>query len=127
MPAGCPAGSGAFSISFFRGSILTDGRRNEGDDLDRRIAQAKQAHTRPAAAPHHFAGEGAAENKGWAVGIEFVGSVLVCAFIGWLIDTWAGTAPWIMIVFLALGFAAGLRRAIKTSRDFDTDPTNDRH
>jgi ATP synthase protein I len=30
-----------------------------------------------------------------------------------------------MIVLLILGFAAGLRRAIKTSNQFDADPTND--
>ena len=70
--------------------------------------------------------EGAAESRGWAIGIEFVGAVLVGAFIGYLLDRWLGTAPWLMIVLLFLGFAAGLRRAMTTSKQFDTDPTNDR-
>jgi ATP synthase protein I len=102
---------------------LTDGRRSDGDDLDRRIAAAKQMH-----APHTIAshGEGAAENKGWASGIEFVGTVLVSAFIGWLIDKWVGTAPWVMIVFLVLGFVAGLRRAMVTSRQIDNS-SNSKH
>lgn len=93
------------------------------DDLDRRIADAK-AHAegqRPAAAS-----EGAAENRGWAVGIEFVGSMLVGGLIGYFIDRWAGTAPWLMIVFLGLGFAAGLRRAILMSKKFDTNLSDDR-
>ncbi|MCM8729595.1 AtpZ/AtpI family protein [Hephaestia sp. GCM10023244] len=99
---------------------MADDRQNESDDLDRRIAQAKAAHE----APVNRAG-GSAETKGWAVGIEFVGTILVSALIGFLLDKGLGTAPWMMIVFLLLGFAAGLRRAIKTSKQFDTDPTND--
>lgn len=98
---------------------MADDRQNESDDLDRRIAQAKAAHEAPAS---H---EAAAESKGWAVGIEFVGTVLVSAFLGFFLDRWLGTTPWLMIVFLLLGFAAGLRRAMATSRQFDTDPTND--
>lgn len=91
--------------------------------MDRRIAAAKQT-----SAPHASAGhaEGAAENKGWAVGIEFVGTVLVSAFIGWLIDKWIGSAPWVMIVFLVLGFIAGLRRAMVTSRQIDNS-SNSKH
>ncbi|QSB43730.1 hypothetical protein EB810_08115 [Altererythrobacter sp. FM1] len=96
--------------------------QHSGDDLDRRIAdaQARRKHGVTNA-------EGRAETRGWAVGIEFVGTVLVSGFIGWAIDTWAGlgTAPWAMIVLLVLGFAAGVRRAIKTSAQFDSDPGND--
>ena len=99
---------------------MSDDRNNESDDLDRRIAQAKAAHEAPMTNA-----EGAAESKGWAVGIEFVGTVLVGALIGFLLDKWLGTAPWLMIVFLLLGFAGGLRRAMATSKQFDTDPTND--
>ena len=69
--------------------------------------------------------EGAAESRGWAIGIEFVGAVLVGALIGFFLDRWLGTSPWLMILFLLLGFGAGLRRAMTTSRQFDTDPTND--
>src|SRR3546814_4168533 len=49
---------------------LADDRQNGSDDLDRRIAQAKAAHEVPAGR----AG-GSAETKGWAVGVEFVGTV----------------------------------------------------
>ena len=82
------------------------------DDLDRRIADAQADHARSGSLPG-----GNAENRGWAVGIEFVGTVLVSALLGWLIDRYAGlgTAPFAMIVLLLLGFAAGTRRAMKTS------------
>jgi len=92
-----------------------------GDDLDRKIAEAQAKHERGLTTA-----EGRAESRGWAVGIEFVGTVLVSAFIGWLVDRWVGSkVPWGLIVMLLLGFAAGTRRAMQTSAQFDTDPGND--
>lgn len=72
--------------------------------------------------------EGRAETRGWAVAVEFVGVILVSAFIGWAIDNWAGlgTAPFGMIAMLVLGFAAGVRRAMQTSTQFDGDAVNDK-
>lgn len=89
------------------------------DELDRRIAQAKAASERGVTNA-----EGRAESRGWAIGIEFVGAVLVSTAIGYLFDRYAGlgTAPWGMIVMLVLGFAAGTRRAMKTSKQFDAEP-----
>ena len=95
---------------------MTDGRRNDGDDLERRIAAARTAFDPARGETHPAAGE----SKGWAAGIEFVGSVIVGAFIGWALDTWLGTKPWLLIVFLVLGFGAGLRRAMQASKLIDT-------
>ena len=102
---------------------MTDSsEQNGGDDLDRRIAEAQAKHQRGISRA-----EGSAESRGWAVGIEFVGSVLVLGFAGWALDNWAGlgTRPGGMFVGLVLGFAAGTRSAMKASRQFDTDPGND--
>jgi len=38
---------------------------------------------------------------------EFVGAVLVGGLLGWKVDEWLGTSPWLMIVLLGLGIAAG--------------------
>lgn len=102
---------------------MNDSSGNDGgNDLDRRIAEAQAKHTRGISDA-----EGRAETRGWAVGIEFVGAVLVSGFIGWAIDNWAGlgTRPWGLVVMLVLGFAAGVRRAMQTSSQFDSDPGND--
>lgn len=97
---------------------MADDRQN--DDLDRRIANAKAEIERPVTPA-----EGAAESRGWAIGIEFVGVILVSTFIGYAIDTWAGlgTKPWVMVGMLILGFIAGVYRAMKTSATFDADDT----
>lgn len=98
-----------------RGFSLSDD--HNPDALDRRIAEAKAHAERPMAA------EPQAEGRGWAIGIEFVGTILVSALLGYLLDRFVfGTAPWLMIVFLLLGFAAGTRRALQTSKQFDGDP-----
>jgi ATP synthase protein I len=95
---------------------LADNRQN--DDLDARIAKAKAEHNTGATSA-----QGASESRGWAIGIEFIGVVLVSALIGWAIDhyTGLGTAPWAMIVMLVLGFIAGVYRAMKTSSQFDAE------
>lgn len=57
---------------------------------------------------------GSAASLGNAMGFafrvlsEFVGAVIVGAFIGWWIDRVAGTAPAFVIVFLLMGAAAGV-------------------
>jgi ATP synthase protein I len=96
---------------------LADERRTDGDELDRRIAAAKAAHEEHALTT----AQARAEGRGWAVGVEFVGTVLVSGLIGWAIDRYAGlgTTPWGMVVLLLLGFAAGTRRALLTSKQFD--------
>ncbi len=91
--------------------------------MSARIARAKAEHAvgGPSAAK-------ASENKGWAIGIEFVGLVLVSTAIGWGIDNYAGlgSKPWAMIIMLVFGFAAGVYRAVQTSAQFDANPASDK-
>ncbi len=95
--------------------ILSDGRRNDEDELGRRIAEAKRANGLDPSVPPVTG----SENKGMAAGVEFVGAVLVATFIGWALDKWLGTKPWLMIALLVLGFATGIYRAMVTSRQLD--------
>lgn len=46
---------------------------------------------------------------------EFIAGVLVGAGIGWVIDRWAGTSPWGLIVFLLLGFGAGVLNVLRSA------------
>jgi ATP synthase protein I len=45
---------------------------------------------------------------------EFVAGIVVGAAIGWGIDKAAGTSPWALIVFLLLGFAAGVLNVLRS-------------
>ena len=45
---------------------------------------------------------------------EFIAGVLVGGGIGWVADQWLGTAPFGLIVFLLLGFAAGVLNVLRS-------------
>jgi ATP synthase protein I len=44
---------------------------------------------------------------------EFVAGVIVGGGLGWVIDRALGTAPWALIVFVLLGFAAGVLNVLR--------------
>ncbi len=46
---------------------------------------------------------------------EFSVGVLVGAGIGWLVDWGLGTGPWGLIVFLLLGFGAGVLNTLRSA------------
>lgn len=46
---------------------------------------------------------------------EFVAGVAVGADLEWLIDRMAGTSPWGLIIFLLLGFVAGVLNVLRTA------------
>jgi ATP synthase protein I len=50
---------------------------------------------------------GSAMNLGFRVLTEFVAAIVVGTLIGWQIDVWLKTGPIFLIIFLALGTAAG--------------------
>src|SRR6187402_434755 len=53
--------------------------------------------------------------RGFRLSTELVAGVLVGAFIGWALDKWLGISPWGMIVFLLLGFAAGVLNVMRVA------------
>lgn len=45
---------------------------------------------------------------------EFIAGIIVGALIGWFIDRVAATSPWGLIIFLMLGFGAGVLNVLRT-------------
>jgi ATP synthase protein I len=52
---------------------------------------------------------------GFRMSTELVAGVVVGAVIGWLFDRWLGLSPWGLIVFLLLGFAAGVLNVMRAA------------
>lgn len=105
------------------------GTRNQGDDSDRSAEEAalsarlkhlgerldqKSANRRPDATPASRT-DATALARGFRLSTELVAGVLVGAFIGWVLDRWLGISPWGMIVFLLLGFAAGVLNVMRAA------------
>jgi ATP synthase protein I len=42
------------------------------------------------------------------ISTELVAGVAVGVAIGWALDKWLGTRPWLMVLFVVLGFVAGI-------------------
>ena len=45
---------------------------------------------------------------GLRAGVEVVSALMVGIGIGWLLDHWLGTWPWLFLVFFVLGSVAGV-------------------
>ena len=66
-------------------------------------------------APDNRAATASGYAKGFRLSSELVGGVAVGAGLGWLIDRGLGTSPWGFIVFLLLGFAAGVLNVMRSA------------
>ncbi|WP_027058245.1 AtpZ/AtpI family protein [Mesorhizobium loti] len=90
------------------------------DDLERRRRELEASlATR---LPNRLEGKddakaGSAAGYGQAVKLssEFIAGVVVGAGIGWIIDRMAGTSPFGLIVFLLLGFGAGVLNVMRSA------------
>ena|SRR5688572_12406967 len=56
---------------------------------------------------------------GMRIGVEFVSGTVVGLLIGWGIDAWLGTTPWFLLLFVLLGFAAGVLNVYRVINNLD--------
>lgn len=56
----------------------------------------------------------------WRITVELVVAVMVGAGLGYALDAWLGSAPWLMMLFLLLGGAAGVMNAYRAAKGMDS-------
>ena len=81
------------------------------ESLDRRLDRLQQAEAKRTAKRQPDANYQA----GQLVLSQLVGCPLGGGIVGWLLDRWFGTRPWLMLVMLFLGFAVGIWNVIRIS------------
>ncbi len=87
------------------------------DDLERRRRNLEASlATRMPDRNKENEGGGSATGYGQAMKLssEFIAGVAVGAGLGWMIDKLAGTSPWGLVVFLLLGFVAGVLNVLRS-------------
>ena len=83
-----------------------------------------------------------AGKRGTAIGMAFrlstelVAGLIAGGLVGWLLDQWLGTKPWLLLIFFFLGTAAGILNVFRTAtlmagdaaqdQDKPDDPSGDR-
>ena len=63
-----------------------------------------------------------------ALGLEMAASVLIGLAIGYYLDKWLGTGPWLMVLWVGIGFAAGVRSlyraALRSGKELEENGKN---
>ena len=90
------------------------------DDFQARLAAARERRD----GGRDTAGAAAARNTGqlglgFRVAVDLLAGVAVGTGMGLALDRWLGTSPWFLLVFLILGFAAGMTNMLRTVRAND--------
>jgi len=97
---------------------MTDDDPERLDDFDRRLRAARGTER-----DSNGDADGRRLNYGPGVqaGVDMVAGVLGGLLVGWALDSWLGTAPVLLVVFLILGGVAGLRNAVRTLQALASD------
>jgi ATP synthase protein I len=89
-----------------------DARRTS---LDERLAAAHHAETIRTGTKQAKPGKG--YSQGNRVLAELIAGPAGGALIGWLLDRWLGTSPWLLLGLLFGGIAVGFRNIIRISNE----------
>src|SRR5690606_38099712 len=91
----------------WRRRSMTDGKRPS--DLDDLGAKLRAALTRHGDKPGRA--KSTSDKSGlsiaFRIGVELVAALAIGVGIGWALDRWLGSSPWLLILFFVFGAAAG--------------------
>ncbi|MTJ83270.1 MAG: AtpZ/AtpI family protein [Telmatospirillum sp.] len=90
------------------------------DDLGARLRAARSQDDREGRRATSRGGSaGTGMGLGFRIATELVAGIAVGALIGYALDGWLGTRPWLMVVFLFLGAAAGTMNVYRAAKGLD--------
>jgi ATP synthase protein I len=84
-------------------------------DLDARLSEVRRRRAPPK--PKKGGGKFAGHELAWKMVIDLTAGIVVGAGLGWGLDSLIGTLPLFLIVFVLLGFAAGIRVMLQSAAD----------
>lgn len=88
------------------------------DAADRlRALEAKLAAKRPKPGRDHMDEHYSQAQLAWRMVIELVAGLGIGFGIGYGLDVLLGTTPWLMVVFVLMGFAAGVKTMLRSAQE----------
>ena len=91
------------------------------DKLENRLRVAgRESRREPAGGPDGAPPSGL--GQAIRVAAEMVAALILGAVAGFWLDSWLGTRPWLLIVFLFLGIASGTLNAYRAARRLGAGP-----
>ncbi len=97
------------------------------DKLSSAIKTQRAGHEKnqmPKEGEGRFAEAGRGMNLGFRMVAEMIAGVLVGMGIGWVLDRWLGSKPYLMIVFLFVGMTAGILNVMRAAASVNRTGNN---
>jgi ATP synthase protein I len=94
-------------------------------ELDKKLGKVRAERDAGAGDREGSAMRGRGMAAGMRMASEMVGAVLVGAAIGYGLDLFLGTKPWLLLLFFVLGFAAGVLNVMRGYQRLQTDITRE--
>ena len=86
-------------------------------ELEARIESLKKTQSSEPRADEHYS----QANIAWRMVTELVAGLGIGFGIGYGLDWAFGTTPWLMVLFIGLGFAAGINVMMRTAKEIQED------
>ncbi len=95
-------------------SMAKDERPSPLKDLETRLRKAREG-DHPGDHDRSFA---TGLGQAMSLVIEMAAGLAAGVLLGWLLDSWLGTEPWLLVVFIFAGMGAGLLNAYRRAQRF---------
>ena len=89
------------------------------DDLKTRLKIAKSKFKKKN--PSESDDKKSSFGKAFQLSTELVSAVLVATIIGFILDNWFDTKPWLIIIFFFIGVAAGIINVVRSAKKMQKD------
>ena len=96
--------------------VDSDDRNRELEAFTAKVAAVQQR--REKSATRSAAAVGAKTGQlglGFRISVELLATLAVGTGMGYVLDRWLSTSPWLMLAFFMLGAAAGMRNVIRVA------------
>jgi ATP synthase protein I len=85
------------------------------EELGERLRKAQEIRTPPGQPPEPQSRQ---FGVAYRILVEMLAGVVVGGLLGWLLDHWLGTRPWLLMAMIVLGFAAGMSNVYRVTRQY---------